>query len=281
MIIPSGFCTASNDVKPRTHAQLINEYSENDFNRIFKSDFAKGKLPSILNENINRSIRNNQTVLLDSAGSGFKEPLNELALWLSYKWPIGKEISVKLLTGDIRIRDFISSTIREWEKYANIKFKFVDSGNAEIRISLSNDLNSWSKIGTACLTVSDQRFSTMNLGCFYSSLSSQEIRATILHEFGHSLGCIHEHQSPSSNIPWDKQAILRALSIIPGWDEQKIQINILDKFPSSDISNSEYDEDSIMHYYLPNYFTADGRGFKMNLELSQQDKDFISCCYPF
>lgn len=279
----SGICTSTNDTSPLTNFQLINEYSESDINKIFQSNFAKGKLPTLLNENINRSIRNTQTILLDSAGDGFLEPLNELAMWLSYKWNIGKEISVKIINNnDSNIKNFIASTIKEWEKYANIKFKFVSPiEDAEIRISITKDLNCWSRIGTSCLNVTNQQLPTMNLGCFIDRQNPQIARAIVLHEFGHALGCIHEHQSPSANIAWDESAILRAYSIIPGWNMQKIKINILNKLPQSDISNSDYDKDSIMHYYYPDYFTLDKQGIDMNLELSQQDKDFINCCYPF
>lgn len=279
----SGICTSSNDRLPLSNYQLISEYSESNINKIFQSSFMKGKFPTMLNENINRSIRSGQTILLDSAGEGVSEPLNELAMWLSYKWPIGKEISVKILNcNDSNISNFIASTIQEWEKHAYIKFKFVSfNENADIRISITYDLNSWSKIGTSCLGITNQQLPTMNLGCFINGQRTQIIRATVLHEFGHALGCIHEHQSPSANILWDESAIRRAFKIIPGWDEQKIQINIISRLPQSDISNSEYDKDSIMHYYYPDYFTLNKQGVEMNLELSQQDKDFISACYPF
>jgi len=168
-----------------------------------------------------------------------------------------------------------------WSGTANIRFNFIDNGLARIRISFSDDLNSWSKIGTACLGVHDQIVPTMNLGCFKDGMSMEEIRGTILHEFGHVLGCIHEHQHPNAAIPWDKRAIIRAFLTIPGWDEDKIRQNILNSFPQQSISNSDYDPSSIMHYYLPDYFTNPPRIFTMNNELSQQDKDFIGCCYPF
>ena len=41
-------------------------------------------------------------------------------------------------------------------------------------------------------------------------------RGTILHEFGHALGLIHEHQSPASGgFEWDREEVLSPL--LNGW----------------------------------------------------------------
>ena len=58
---------------------------------------------------------------------------------------------------------------------------------------------SWSYIGTDAATIPKESF-TMNLG-FVD-------RPTILHEFGHSIGLIHEHQSPfSGGFEWNKEEV--------------------------------------------------------------------------
>jgi hypothetical protein len=46
-----------------------------------------------------------------------------------------------------------------------------------------------------CTQVIDQNIPTTNFGWFNSSTDLREIRRTTLHEFGHVLGCIHEHQA--------------------------------------------------------------------------------------
>ena len=58
---------------------------------------------------------------------------------------------------------------------------------------------SWSYLGTDATRVPKESF-TMNLG-FVD-------RPTVLHEFGHSLGLIHEHQSPfPGGFEWNRENV--------------------------------------------------------------------------
>lgn len=58
---------------------------------------------------------------------------------------------------------------------------------------------SWSYLGTDATRVPKESF-TMNLG-FVD-------RPTVLHEFGHTLGLIHEHQSPfPGGFEWDRENV--------------------------------------------------------------------------
>ena len=58
---------------------------------------------------------------------------------------------------------------------------------------------SWSYLGTDAARVPKECF-TMNLG-FVD-------RPTVLHEFGHSLGLIHEHQSPfPGGFEWNRENV--------------------------------------------------------------------------
>ena len=64
---------------------------------------------------------------------------------------------------------------------------------------LSTGQGSWSYLGTDATRVPKESF-TMNLG-FVD-------RSTVLHEFGHSLGLIHEHQSPfPGGFEWDRENV--------------------------------------------------------------------------
>ena len=64
---------------------------------------------------------------------------------------------------------------------------------------LSYPGGSWSYIGADAATIPKESF-TMNLG-FVD-------RSTVLHEFGHSLGLIHEHQSPfKGGYEWNRDEV--------------------------------------------------------------------------
>ena len=47
----------------------------------------------------------------------------------------------------------------------------------------------------------------MNLGWIHDSKSEDELRSVVLHEFGHALGAVHEHESPYASIPWNKEKV--------------------------------------------------------------------------
>jgi len=81
--------------------------------------------------------------------------------------------------------------------YANIIFTLEDDPDlADIRITFEYDDGLWSFLGTECRTVAPPA-RTMNLGAVgtQSALYEDE-KGYILHEFGHALGLLHEHQSP-------------------------------------------------------------------------------------
>lgn len=284
MELPIGICTCGNHkCKTKSLASLITERSELDIDKMLDSNFAKQHdlNVSLPYENLIRSINEGTSILLESATNlNNIHVLNELAIWLSYKWKVGETIRVKFLNKNPKLEELVKKATTEWMEYANVKFSYVEDGDAEIRIEFASDNSYWSQIGTSCKTITYPSQPTMHLGFSDLSIGEDVIYGTILHEFGHALGCIHEHQQTNATIKWDKKKVLDYYAKV-GWDEAITNHNILDKFPDKDLSNSDYDQDSIMHYFFPSELTEDGKGSKMNFALSQKDKDFIKFCYPF
>jgi hypothetical protein len=234
-----------------------------------------------LKTNILKSKANNTTILLDSANQRNKNLLNELCIWKKYMWDNGHRINVKFLNGGLDIQQKIIRFAKEWETHANIEFNFINGNeNADIRISLTPNFSSWSYIGKDCLNHSNQSEPTMNFGWFFSITPDDEIKRVTLHEFGHALGCIHEHQHPDGNIPWDSNVVRRIYTTTFHWTEEQVQRNIFDSFPPIELTRSVYDPDSIMHYFFPKEMTVNRIAFKENFELSQSDIDFIKLRYP-
>jgi hypothetical protein len=93
----------------------------------------------------------------------------------------------------------------QWSDHGDVKFDFGSDPQAEIRISFQHQ-GSWSYVGTDALSVpSDEP--TMNYGWLTPGSPDNEYSRVVLHEFGHALACIHEHQHPEAGIPWDKEAV--------------------------------------------------------------------------
>ena len=204
--------------------------------------------------------------------------LVRLAVHNNFKWPNGHTIKVCFLNGSPYLQRKVMGIANEWTRYANIKFQFVQGPNAEIRIKFTGpDGPSHAWIGTYSLSVPSSQ-ETMALGIADNS-PDDLIQGTILHEFGHALGCVHEHMQPNFPFKWREDVVIAAhrgrLSETMVWD------NILNKYTHQRVQASSFDPDSIMLYYFPPEWTREGYGTRANSNLSQKDKEFISKMYPF
>ncbi len=199
-------------------------------------------------------------------------------------WDPGQTITVFLSpnNGSEFIRSKVRQYAKEWEKYANIKLAFVnDFRNANIKVGFQKDGKSWSWIGKDVL-FNPIGLYTVNFGWFDNQTSEDEFRRTIVHEFGHAIGFIHEHQSPAANIPWDKEKVYQFFdSQDPKWTRAEVDHNVFEKYAKASTNFSAYDRNSIMHYSFPSYFTTDGSSFPMNSDLSLTDKQYAGLIYPF
>jgi len=207
-----------------------------------------------------------------------------LALVKRKMWRSGRTLRVRFLDGTPQLRAKVQQYANEWTQHANLHFDFSDDPRAEIRVSFAFDPGkSWSALGTDALV---ERYfprhqPTINFGWLDDTSSEEELSRVILHEFGHAIGCIHEHQNPAGGIRWNEAAVLTHYTGSPNyWDEATIRFNILDKYASAQLNGSEYDPDSIMLYAFSGRLTQDGVGTHQNHTLSATDIAFITKAYP-
>lgn len=199
----------------------------------------------------------------------------------TYKWDNGQTIRIKFLNGDEYVQKKVKEYASEWLKYANLKFQYVASNQkADIKIGINwKEYNgSWSYFGKNCLnTKNDQP--TMILGGLSKSTPYSVFRRTVLHEFGHALGLVHEHQSPKANIVWNEDAVY-AFMKNEGWTEDEIKSDYLSKWSSDNTNSSAYDPYSIMHFEIPASFTKNHYSVGIMSVLSEGDKSFVRQQYP-
>ena len=202
--------------------------------------------------------------------------------WL---WKAGETLRVSWLGGDASLDDRVKRHAQKWCEYGNIVFEFLPyvqgrCPEAEIRVAFVPNNRSWSYIGTQALHIQDQCMPTMNFGWLTAASSEEEVRRVVLHEFGHALGCIHEHLHPKEGIPWDRPAVY-AYYAQQGWSSKDVDNNLFTKYGESMINGSDYDPLSIMHYQIVAALRLDRQATPQNTELSAMDKAHIQVLYPY
>jgi hypothetical protein len=199
------------------------------------------------------------------------------------KWENGRTLHCRFLSGSRKQKARVEAKAHIWEKYANIKFKFITQGDAEIRITFGPDPGSWSAIGNDCLV--EKYFPkyqpTMNYGWLEDDTDDEEYERVVVHEFGHALGLIHEHQNPRARLKWNKTAVYHVFSGTPNyWSKAEIDSNILEKYSPRGITATSFDDHSIMLYQFDAALFTDSKGTPNNTHLSARDETFVAQMYP-
>lgn len=181
---------------------------------------------------------------------------------------------------DMDMRQAIEYVVKErLEPVINLPFEFIyESGitndidtSGVVRISFNSSGGTWAIIGL------DHFFSTDTSTMNFAWLDA----ATIMHEFGHMLGLIHEHQLERGNmIEWDRERVYDWASTTYGWSKETTNRNILDKYDQDQLNGTAFDPTSIMLYFFPASLTLNNKGTDQNLRLALNDLRVISTFYP-
>lgn len=195
-----------------------------------------------------------------------------------YLWDNGKTLYIKFLSGSKAMQDKVKAVAKEWERYANLKFEFVTTGASNIRVNLDNKGGHNSVVGNLASSVPDDE-RTMNFDTT-DFKTYATMRRTVLHEFGHSIGLLHEHYSPVAGIPWNKEAVYTELKKTQGWSKETVDVNLFQQYNVTYTNGTKYDKKSIMHYPVFARWTTNGFNVDWNNDLSEGDIELISLLYP-
>jgi hypothetical protein len=176
------------------------------------------------------------------------------ALLNQAKWPDGATIKVSFLDGDPRVQKKVQQVAQEWTApmMANLSLLFIkQKTKGDVRISFKY-AGSWSTIGTTCRHVTNRRQPTMNYGWLTPQSTDDEVHRVVLHEFGHALGLVHEHQNPGGKIKWNRDQVITDLSGPPNkWSLDDIELNMFQAYDEDETSFTRLDPKSIMMYPIP------------------------------
>lgn len=196
---------------------------------------------------------------------------------ISKKWYNGKFLTVSFLDGTEELQQKVINIAKTWSEYANIKFEQVRR-HGDIRITFESG-GSWSYIGTDSEEISKLE-PTMQLGWISDKTSCKEIKRVVLHEFGHALGLLHEHQNPAGGIQWNVNKVMKYYRDNQGWNDDAIITNVLNIQPSQNYLTDKFDEKSIMLYPVSSELTLNGYSTGWNSDISQGDIEIVRKMYP-
>lgn len=212
--------------------------------------------------------------------TAFNKAETRAAIPTATKWNPGDPITIRFLSGAKELQDRVRSVALEWLNVANLNFQFVKDAPSDVRIAFMAGSGSWSYIGTNCRSIDDPD-PTMNYGWLTPTTDDTELRRVVLHEFGHAIGLIHEHQNPDGGIKWNKPAVIHDLGGPPNnWDAATIETNMFQIYSKESLISTSVDPKSIMMYPIPKAWTLDGFSAGLNSEISDMDRTLVKSVYP-
>lgn len=201
-------------------------------------------------------------------------------------WHNGTTLRVKFLNGDSVLHRKVAAHAREWERYANITFNFVDSGPAHIRVGFDwndNRYVTWSYIGTDSKFETDQSEATMSFA-YLAYVSEEVLRGDVLRAFGQALGLELESRNIHFDPLWAPNP-----AVTPNYwsfnigdaDWALLRRYVFDPLdPDNALSSAAYDPRSIMRWPFPPNVLLNGGPQSANTVLSDEDKRFVAELYP-
>ena len=211
-----------------------------------------------------------------------RQIIKDRAYWYkNTRWKTGQVIPVYFLNGKKEQRKGVEHCAREWEKYGNFRFKFHTQPKTRkdhaILISfqkLRPGVAGWSSVGGGTTGTSHPSMAFLphergSAGC-----------GTVLHEFGHALGLLHEQNSPGGKLDWIRAEAYKYFRKKYKWGRKQVDEKIFNKTSDKYYNWGKFDRLSVMAYYIAGKLFRDGWPLGGRSGLSLGDQKGIARLYP-
>ncbi|HYE70391.1 MAG TPA: peptidase M12 [Aquabacterium sp.] len=231
----------------------------------------------------NRPRLQGLTALLDAVGvalPAITTSVQRIAVARQNYWGSqGVKLTVSFLdTSDQALIKKILAFANKWGKHCNAEFVWTQR-DGQVRIARQPG-GYWSYLGTDILHIpADQP--TMNLEAFTVNTADDEYERVVCHEFGHTLGCPHEHMRPEIIDLLDHEKVYDYFWRTQGWSRAVTKQQVLTSLREASIMGTPHAEhDSIMCYGLPGTITKNGKPISGGMKITDADGAFMNTLYP-
>lgn len=258
------------------------------------ADCKEKKLPAEKDiRSAQRSIRTNPAnkpaiARQDHAMRSFLTP-QRIAALTSRLWPTtGVNLTVSFLDStDLPTQKKIVEFANHWglSGRGNVKFSLTSDKLADVRIITQTNDGYWSYVGQDIREV-DQSSPTMTLSGFNVKYTDDsEFYRVVEHEFGHTLGFVHEHERPAIIELLNPIGVYKWAEETQGWDKQTVNEQILTPLNESLLSATAADVKSVMEYDFPGTWngvnvTKSGQSIVSAEKIDSYDEHLIAKLYP-
>jgi serralysin len=227
--------------------------------------------------------------------------ISRAAFLKSSIWPQNSKIKIHFMKTEFSIDNekydpnytpekakWVEKTIKKYiVPLVNLEFIWdVSQEESNIRISFVKELGAFSYVGKEA-EEEDKKNITMNLGWLdndtdYDSIQFKNTGAVVVHEFGHLIGMIHEHQRSDIPFSWDKEVVYKQLGpgTANGWSKKEVDQQIFQTTAMSSLNSSNFDQNSIMEYIFPNNYFKSNPNLTPVKYISNSDIVWINSTYP-
>jgi hypothetical protein len=169
-----------------------------------------------------------------------------------------------------------------WGSKGNVNVEFVETTDsaAQVRVARTRGEGYWSYLGTDVLTIPRGQ-PTMTLEAFTENTPDAEYLRVVPHEFGHTLGCPHEHMRKEIIDLLDRKKTVDYFLRTYGWSARTTTEQVLTPVSEASIKGTpRADAYSCMCYQLPGDCTKSGEPVPGGDRVDDTDYAFMATIYP-